>query len=258
MLYDHEEFEGRAQYPGYDPVDATTGSSEQGNDCQGHGTHVASLAAGRISGSAKNAKIYSVRVLDCGGSAPWSTVISGINYAAQKASETGQPSIISMSLGGSYTESINIATANAVNGNPSLGIRGVPVVVAAGNDYFSDACQYSPASTPEAITVGSSTMDYQPSSFTNIGSCVDIFAPGSSIYAASHSCTTCFKFLSGTSMATPIVSGVVAIWLERQPLLTSAEISQLVIDTSIEDALDFSSSSLSSTPNKLLHISGEV
>ena len=257
MYYEHEEFEGRAEYPGYDPIDSSTGSNQQGSDCNGHGTHVASLAAGRISGSAKKARIFSVRVLDCSGSAPWSTVISGINFAVEKANETGQPSIISMSLGGFYTLSVDIATENAVNGNEALGMPGVPVVVAAGNSG-DDACFYSPASTSVAITVGASTIQNQLPSFTNTGPCVDIFAPGDSIYAASYLCSTCFVHLSGTSMSTPLTSGVIAIMLGIEPLLTPSEIHQLMIDNSVMNALDFSTVFVvSNTPNRLLHIAGE-
>ena len=260
MYYEHDEFEGRAEYPGFDPVDSATGSNEQGSDCRGHGTHVASLAAGRVYGAAKKARIYSVRVLSCYGGAPWSTVVSGINYAVEKASETGRPSVISMSLGGPYSRSLNLAVANAVNGNEDLGIPGVTVVVSAGNTYFSDACNRSPASTPEAITVGSSTIENQLSYFTNIGPCIDIFAPGSDIYAASYSCETCYTYKSGTSMATPLVSGVVAIMLGRQPQLTLAEVHQLMIDNSIKDSLNFSNNHilLDTTPNRLLHIQGKL
>ena len=255
MYYEHEEFEGRAEYPGFDPVDSATGSNEQGSDCQGHGTHVASLAAGRVYGAAKKARIYSVRVLNCYGSGRLSTIISGINYATEKASETGRPSVISMPLGDPYSHSLNLAVANAVNGIP-----GVTVVAAAGSSssYFSDACNYSPASAPEAITVGSSAGTNQLSYFTNIGPCIDIFAPGSYIYAASLDCTTCYTYKSGTSMATSLVSGVVAIMLGMQPQLTPAEVYQLVIDNSIKDFLNFDYYLLDSTPNRLLHIQGKL
>ena len=144
-------------------------------------------------------------------------------------------------------------------GNEDLGIPGVTVVAAAGNGYFSDACNYSPASAPEAITVGSSTIENQLSYFTNIGPCVDIFAPGSNIYAASHSCETCYTYKSGTSMATSLVSGVVAIMLGKQPQLTPAEVHQLVIDNSIKDFLNFDYDYLvDTTPNRLLHIQGKL
>ena len=258
--YNHEEFEGRAKYPGFDPIDIATGSNLQGHDCHGHGTHVASLAAGHVYGAAKKARIYSVRVLDCYNYGSWSRIINGINLAVQKASETGRSSVISMSLGGGYVYAANMAVAKAVYGNGSLDIPGVPVVVAA-HDYFSDACNYSPGSTPEAITVGSSTRTNQLSSFTNGGPCVDIIAPGSDIYAASLDCTTCYTYKSGTSMATPLVSGAVAIMLGRQPQLTALEVNELVIRDSIKDALDFSTYDLilrSTTPNRLLHIPSKL
>ena len=255
MYYDHEEFEGRAEYPGFDPIDSATGSHQQGSDCDAysHGTHVASLAAGRVYGAAKKARIYSVRVLYCASSTPWSITISGINYAVEKATETGRPSVISMSVGGGYTHSVNLAVANAVNGNEDLGIPGVTVVVSAGNNQIS-ACRVSPASTPEAITVGSSTRTNRLSYFTNYGSCVDIFAPGSNIYGASRDCTTCYRYTSGTSAAAPLVSGVVAVLLGRQPQLTPAEVYQLVIEHSIKNVFY----NLYTTPNRLLHVPGKL
>ena len=257
MYYEHEEFEGRAGYPGFDAIDSVTGSNEQGHDCHGHGTHVASLAAGRIYGAAKKARIFSVRVLNCNGRGASSITLSGINYAAQKARETGRPSVISMSLSGPIAIATNMAVANAVNGIP-----GVPVVVSASNRHGS-ACRRSPASTPEAITVGASTIENHLPFFTNVGPCVDIFAPGDHIYAASYSCTSCYTYKSGTSMSAPLVSGAVAIMLGRQPQLTALEINELVVRESIKDALNFStydSSSryIGSTPNRLLYIRGKL
>lgn len=253
-MYEHEEFEGRAEYPGYDAVDAATGSTQRGLDCHGHGTHVASLAAGSVYGAAKKAKVYSMRVLGCDNASPWSTVISGLNYAVQKASETGRPSVISMSLGGFYAQTVDLATRRTISGDS--GTRGVPVVVAAGNSQ-ADACDSSPASTPTAITVGGTASQNLLYTYTNEGPCVDIFAPGSYVYGASKTCSTCYKYLSGTSMAAPIVSGVVAILLGRQPLLTPAQVHQFVIDSSVKDALDFGALLLD-TPNRRLHIAGEV
>ena len=262
MYYEHEEFEKRAEYPGFDAIDNTTGSNEQGRDCHGHGTHVASLAAGRIYGGAKKARIYSVRVLNCNGKGPSSTAISGINYAVQKARETGRPSVISMSLGGYYTYSVDMAIANAVNGNASFDMPGVPVVIAAGNCHDS-ACRCSLASTSEAIIVGASTRGSQLPYFTNVGPCVDMFAPGTDIYAASYLCKTCYTYKNGTSMSTSLVSGAVAIMLGRQPHLTALEVHELVIRDSIKDALNFStydvySPYIDSTPNRLLHIQGKL
>ena len=267
MRYDHEDFGERAEYPGFDPVDdynimiGYDLDLQNGSDCHGHGTHVASLAAGRVYGAAKKATIYSVRVLDCYGGAPWSVIINGINYAAEKANETRRPSIISMSLGGGYTHSVNLAVANAVNGNEDM--PGVTVVAAAGNSFFRDACWYSPASAPEAITVGSSTINNELSYFTNVGPCVDIFAPGSDIYAASYSCETCYTYKSGTSMATPIVSGGIALMLEKHPWLTPSDVYKLLIHDSTKDALNFTHpydylSLLDSTPNRLLHMPSKL
>ena len=137
--YDHVEFENRAKYSGYDPVDnfQRPRVPQRGRDCDGHGTHVASLAAGRTRGSAPKATIYSVRVLDCQGSAPYSVIIDGINDAVQKIKANGRPSVISMSLGGGASRSTDDAMRRAHS-------MGVTVVVAAGNEE-DDACFYSPA-----------------------------------------------------------------------------------------------------------------
>jgi len=128
--YQHEEFENRARYPGYDPMDVYLGTSppQRGADCFGHGTHVASLAAGKTFGSAKKATIYSVRVLDCQNSGPWTTVLDGLDYVARVIGERNRPAIVSMSLGGGYTQSVNTAVQ-------SLHSLGIIVVVAAGKRF---------------------------------------------------------------------------------------------------------------------------
>ena len=250
--YDHSEFGGRAKYPGYDPNDVRNKENQKGKDCDGHGTHVASLAVGKEYGAAKKAIAYSVRVLGCTGSAPWSVVIDGLNYAANKIDNSNRPGVISMSLGGSYSKSVDTALTNVVN-------RGIIVVVAAGNDR-DDACKYSPASTSGVITVAGSANGDNVYYYSNGGTCVDVFAPGASVLGADYRCNTCAITYSGTSMATPIVSGVVAIHLQKQPNLTPAQITQKLVQESLKNKLNYNSLAnkvRSNTANRLLHVGGE-
>ena len=243
-------------YTGYDPVDDYYRTNQKGRDCNGHGTHVASLACGKYYGVAKKANCYSVRVLGCSGSAPWSVVIDGLNSAATNITNKNprRPAIISMSLRGSNTSSVNNVSSNIVN-------SGIPIVAAAGNDR-DDACNYSPASVPEVITVASSARGDDVSSFTNGGSCADIFAPGSDVTAAGYGCDgcTCTRTLSGTSMATPLVSGAIALYLQEQPLLTPSQIMQKLTEDCLMSVLNFDGLSFSlqdTTPNCLLHFNSK-
>ena len=256
--YDHCEFDGnRAIYTGYDPVDNYYGTSQQGRDCDGHGTHVASLACGKYYGVARRANCYSVRVLDCNGRAPWSIIIDGLNYAATNSINKNpcHPAIISMSLSGSYTSSLNTVSSNIVN-------MGIPIVAAAGNNYGGDACDRSPASAPGVITVASSARGDDVSSFTNGGSCVNIFAPGSDVIGADYSCNecTCTRTLSGTSMATPLVSGAIALYLQEEPLLTPTEIMEKLSEDCLKNVLNFNDLRISlqdTSPNCLLYINSK-
>ena len=135
IRYDHEEFEGRAKYDFYDPVDVTTGSNQQGRDCQGHGTHVAALAAGKTFGAAKGATLYSTRVLTCNGRGSYSHVLLGLNHVVeQQIARKDRRIIINMSLRGPRSPSLHNAIGQATE-------EGILVVVAAGND-FTDACRY--------------------------------------------------------------------------------------------------------------------
>ena len=134
IRFDHEEFEGRARYDFFDPIDNTTGSNQQGRDCNGHGTHVAGLAAGRTFGVARGVRVFSTRVLDCNGSGPYSTIILGINHVVGvKLARRRRRIIINMSIGGPPSQALLDAVAAAND-------AGVLVVVSAGND-FTDACR---------------------------------------------------------------------------------------------------------------------
>ena len=170
-----------------------------GIDCHGHGTHVAGTIGSAAYGVAKRVQLRGVRVLDCNGSGSFADVLEGIDWVA--ANSPG-PSVANMSLGGGFSAAVNNATANLSN-------SGVAVAVAAGNSG-SDACTYSPASTPQAITAAASDSADRSASFTNHGSCVDLYAPGVSITSTYLNGGT--AVLSGTSMASPHVAGVAAIY----------------------------------------------
>ena len=182
-------------------------------DCVGHGTHVAGTIAGSWIGVAKRASLYSVRALDCNGRGSMSGIAKAID---QVIAEAKLPAVINMSLGGGYSRAVNEAVDRAV-------AAGIPVVVAAGNSN-DNACNSSPSSAPRAITVGSTDRRDRRSSFSNWGSCVDIFAPGSSIRSAKMGSTDGTTIKSGTSMASPHVAGVVALILDQVPDATPEEV----------------------------------
>ena len=254
--YDHEEFQGRAKYAGYDPVDNyyPRDPAQLGRDCHGHGTHVASLAGGATYGSAGKVNLFSVRVLDCNNRAPWSIVLDGLDYTAKMINRRKRLAVVSMSLGGNMQQSAN-------NASTAIYKSGVPVIVAAGNSRL-DACRFTPAGAVGMITVGGTTKSDNLYAFSNMGRCVDIFSPGSRILGAGYSCRNCTTSLSGTSMATPIVSGIVAMNLQRYPLLNPDEMLKLLINQSAKNVLDMHSSGLTdelvgATPNRLVQTNGE-
>ncbi len=204
----HQEFGGRAQQG----FDAFGGNSE---DCNGHGTHVAGTIGGTVYGVAKGVTLVAVRVLDCSGSGSVSGVVAGVDWVAQNASAR---SVANMSLGGGASSALDSSVKGAYE-------AGVPVVVAAGNGNFigreADACNYSPARVPEAITIGATTSTDSKTSWSNYGNCVDWFAPGASITSAWHTSNTATNTISGTSMAAPHVAGAAALYLETCPDATA-------------------------------------
>ena len=195
----HDEFGSRAS-EGYDAIDGVL----DGQDCRGHGTHVAGTVGGSTYGVAKNVTLVAVRVLNCQGSGSYAQVIAGIDWVTNNHVA---PAVANMSLGGGFSGSLNDAVKGSV-------AAGVTYAVSAGNDN-RDACTKSPASAADALTVGSTTRSDWRSSFSNFGVCVDVFAPGSSITSAYNTSNTATAVLSGTSMSSPHVAGAAALRLEQ-------------------------------------------
>jgi subtilisin family serine protease len=210
ILTAHTQFGGRASFG----FDAYGGS---GQDCHGHGTHVAGTVGGAEYGVAKAVSLVAVRVLNCQGSGTYSGIIAGIDWVKINGV---RPAVANMSLGGGLSSSLNTAVSNAVN-------SGVVFAVAAGNSN-ANACNYSPAATPNALTVGATGSNDARASYSNYGTCVDLFAPGSSITSAYYLSTTSTATMSGTSMASPHVAGVAALFLSANPGATSAQVESAI------------------------------
>ncbi|MCG2590732.1 S8 family serine peptidase [Rhodohalobacter sulfatireducens] len=217
--YSHVDFGGRASF-GFDAFNG------DGEDCDGHGTHVSGTAGGSQWGIAKNVDLVSVRVLDCNGSGSYSGVIAGVDWITANASG---PSVVNMSLGGGANSALDTALENSI-------AAGITYVVAAGNGN-ADACNYSPARVPSAITVGSSTSSDSRSSFSNYGSCVDLFAPGSSITSAWIGSTTATNTIDGTSMASPHVAGAAALYLFANSSATPSEVESSLISIATQNII---------------------
>lgn len=242
----HVDFGGRSQ----PALDMSVGEDGVGTECkdlscaldkQGHGTHCAGTAAGTTYGVAPGANVHAVKVLSDSGSGSWSWSIGALDWLATKGA---RPSVASMSLGGRGTlAAMKSAMDTAVD-------AGVTVVVAGGNEN-DDACGYSPAFIMSAITVGSITSTNTRSSFSNYGSCVQIWAPGSDITSAAHDSDTGSKTFSGTSMACPHVSGGAALILEANPSTSPSNVLGKMLDTA---ATNFITGLSAADVNKQLYV----
>jgi subtilisin family serine protease len=230
----HNEFGPRASAD-YDVF------GQDGNDCHGHGTHVAGTVGGATYGVARAVILHGVRVLSCSGSGSWSGVIAGIDYVtSEKQNNPSTPAVANMSLGGPVNSSVDLAVRNSI-------AAGVTYALSAGND-FGDACDKSPARTSEALTVGSTTSSDAKSSFSNTGSCVDIFAPGSSITSAWKTSDDATNTINGTSMASPHVAGAAALVLDEDPTADPASVAEAIVGRATGGVL----SGVGSGPNLLL------
>ncbi|MEV6653209.1 S8 family serine peptidase [Streptomyces sp. NPDC051219] len=233
--YAHSEFGGRAVF-GYDAI----GDGRNGEDCQGHGTHVAGTVGGATYGVAPEATLVSVRVLNCQGSGSLSGVIAGFDWVADNAV---QPSVLNASLGGPQSTAVNNA-ANAVSD------RGVLPVVAAGNES-ADACNVSPASASRVVTVGASDSADRQAGFSNFGECLSLYAPGISIVSARRGGGS--VAMDGTSMASPHVAGTALLYKAANPTAAPATVASWLVAQSTKSAL---SSLGQGSPNNLLYTGG--
>ncbi len=233
ILSTYQEFSGRV-LNGYTAISDGNGTT----DCNGHGTHVAGTVGGTTYGVAKNVKLVPVRILGCDGSGASSNVIAGLDWILKNGSK---PAVVNMSLGGAASSSLDSAVENLYN-------NGYVMVVAAGNSN-TDACTSSPARTSNAITVAATDNTDTRASYSNYGSCVDIFAPGSQINSSWIGSNTATKVLNGTSMATPHVAGVVAELFQSTPTATPQTITSNLLNQATSDVVKNPSGS----PNRLLY-----
>jgi subtilisin family serine protease len=237
----HGEFTGRAA-PGFDAF--TDGQNS--NDCNGHGTHVAGTVGGTTYGVAKGVQLVAVRVLDCGGSGSNSGVIKGMDWVAgEAANAVGTRAVANMSLGGGFSQATNDAIARLTAAN-------VFVAVAAGNSS-QDACRSSPASAPSATTGAASARDDARASYSNWGSCVDLYAPGSGITSAWYQSDAQLNTISGTSMASPHVAGVGALYRAANPGASPAGVDAAIKAAATQGKV---SGNRRGTPNLLLFANG--
>ncbi|MDH6544275.1 S8 family peptidase [Streptomyces sp. SPB4] len=233
--YAHTEFGGRAAF-GFDAM----GDGRQGQDCNGHGTHVAGTVGGRTYGVASKVNLVSVRVLGCDGRGTYSGMIAGFDWVAKNAK---QPAVLNGSLGGDRSQALNDAAT-------ALSDAGVLPVVAAGNDA-KDACSVSPASAQRVVTVAASNQYDEETSFSNYGECTTLYAPGEGIVSAKLGGGS--VALDGTSMASPHVAGVAALYKAAHPKADPAELYEFLEGESTKDVLTRIGKT---SPNKLLFTNG--
>ncbi|ADO70570.1 S8 family peptidase [Stigmatella aurantiaca] len=234
IFANHFDFGGRVSLD-YTAVDDGNGAG----DCNGHGTHVAGTIGGTTYGLAKAARLHSVRVFGCSGGTTWSTIIGAVDWVT--AHHT-QPAVVNMSLGGGATQAVDDAVSNSV-------AAGIVYAVAAGNNA-SDACGFSPARTPAALTVGATENTDARASYSNFGPCVDLFAPGTDITSTWMGSIVATSKLSGTSMASPHVAGAAAMYLSTVPTATPAQVESALLGNA---TLDRVTNVGVGSPNRLLY-----
>lgn len=235
MRTTHTQFSNRVGN-GYTAINDGRGFA----DCNGHGTHVAGTVGGTVHGVAKGVTLHAVRVLDCSGSGSNSGVIAGVNWVTANRIS---PAVANMSLGGGASSALDTAVRNSI-------AAGVTYALAAGNEN-QNACNSSPARTAEAITVGATTSADARASYSNYGSCLDTFAPGSSITSAWYNSDTAVSTISGTSMASPHVAGAAALYLAVNPSASPAQVAQALVDNATTNIV---TSPGTGSPNRLLYV----
>lgn len=231
----HAEFGGRA-YGAFTSIPDGNGTS----DCAGHGTHVAGIIGGSTYGVAKSSRLYSVRVLGCNGSGTISGVIAGVDWVTQYHT---RPAIANMSLVGAASQSLDTAVTNSIN-------AGVTYVVAASNNG-SDACAVSPARVGPALTVGATNSNDSRAAYSSIGTCLDLFAPGTGITSAWYTSDAATSVLDGTSMASPHVAGAAALYLASNPQAMPYQVAQALLSNATAGAV---SNAGAGSPNRLLYM----
>lgn len=250
IRYSHDEFGGRAilgidlvkLYP--DPeYDQDDPNLELGNDCNGHGTHVAGTVGGRAYGVAKDVELISVRVFSCVGRTTWSRIIQAIEWVTENAVK---PAVVNMSIGGNAADPVDAAVENSV-------AQGIHYVIGAGNSN-ADACNYSPARTPGAITVGSTDINNFKANSSNFGDCVDVYAPGHDITSASYQDDISTISKNGTSMATPHVTGLAALYLQNNSAVTPAKLHNEIVLYSTPDVIK----NIPAGPNRMIYTPWET
>jgi subtilisin family serine protease len=234
IRFSHTEFGGRAT-SGVDEIDGGTA-----DDCHGHGTHVSGTVGGTSFGVAKGVQLVGVRVLDCNGSGTTAQVAAGIDWVTANAVK---PAVANMSLGGGVDTTLDNAVTNSIN-------SGVTYAIAAGNSN-ANACNFSPARVAAAITVGATDINDNRASFSNFGTCVDIFAPGVNITSSWNTSDTATNTISGTSMATPHVTGVAALVASANPGWTPQQVRDFLVNNATNGAVVNPGSG---SPNKLLFV----
>jgi subtilisin family serine protease len=232
----HQEFGGRASVS----LDVI-GDGQNGQDCNGHGTHVAGIVGGATYGAAKNVSLHSVRVLPCSGSGQISDLISGIDWVRENRVN---PAVANISITApGVSPSLETAITNAIS-------SGVVFTIAAGNSQWN-ACDYTPARTPNAITVAATAEADERALYSNYGPCVDLFAPGNAVLSSSNGSDSATRVLSGTSMSAPLVAGIAAIYRAGNPSASASTVAQAInaaTTAGVVTNIDGTSS-----PNKLLY-----
>lgn len=231
----HTEFGGRASVS-FDSV----GDGQNGADCNGHGTHVAGIVGAATWGVAKQAYLHSVRVLPCSGTGPLSNVLAGVDWITQNHASPAVANISAAVAGASA--SLQAAITNSI-------ASGVVYTIAAGNSA-ADACNYTPARTPAALTVGASDETDLRARYSNFGACIDLFAPGNLVVSTWASSDTATNNLSGSSMAAPMAGGVAALYLGVNPNAPAATVIEAVRVAATQNVLTINDPA---SPNRLLY-----